>query len=200
MSRGLCCGVLAALWSTAVYATDVDFSLLPPVGPVAVDTVFLAPMHISTSSDANQSIAGIRLLLHWDPDNFALLGVRNDGPYSWLLSRFPDDSGLDGLNNTWNDGDAKYEALASLGNPALATPAGLHVATLEFRALRPVVAGPISVPAALGQWSRSQVFGADEPNQDVTGTLNGMVVTVVPEPGGALSLALVLWFVIGMRK
>jgi hypothetical protein len=160
----------------------VSLEWRPAQQTVSVGDQVLIGLYAVTDAPQGQGMAALSAILQWDPLPMALSGVTNNGPYRWLQSGFPNDSGLDGLNNSWVDGDAKYECLAQFSQPAYATPAGLLIATVRFDAL---MAGPdwvVSIPAALGQWSRSQVFASDIPNHDITGSLGHAVVTVVPEP------------------
>jgi hypothetical protein len=130
------------------------------------------------------------VLLQWDPQVMELVGLRNDGPYPWLFSQFPNDSGLDGLNDSFADGDATYTALSQLSSSAYATSAGLRVTTFEFRALAPATASLLDMPATLGTWSQTRVFGTDYPNQNVTGSLTGATVTIVPAPPALMLLSM----------
>lgn len=97
----------------------------------------------------NQSMSSIDMVLNWDPAHLQLIGVNNNGPYAWMQSNFPDDSGLNGLNNTWVDGNAFYRAFAQFAvppNPAYATPTGLLVTTFRFLALAETPSTVITIP------------------------------------------------------
>ncbi len=78
----------------------------------------------------------------------------------------------------FNDGDVKYTALALPGLPAIATPDGLLVATFEFIALAPTELTHVVIEPELGDYSVTRVYGADSPNQDVTGELGDAGVSV----------------------
>ncbi len=182
--------VLAAIATQPAEATVVDLRLLPASASVQVGNAIDVELWATARDNESQSVSAMAVLLQWDAQDLGLLGLTNNGPYGWLSSCFPDDSGLDGLNNTWTDGDARYEALALLGSPAIATGSGLLVTTLRFEALRPAAVSTIDIPAALGQSSFSKVLGADFPNQDVTGSLGIATIAITPEPAGAVLLLL----------
>ncbi|MCP4248335.1 MAG: hypothetical protein GY778_14910, partial [bacterium] len=110
--------------------------------------------------------------------------VNNNGPYAWLPSGFFDDSGGDGLNNTFDDGLAYYPAAGNFQSPALATPEGLLVTTFQFLALQETTGTIVDILPSLGQQTTTQVFG-DLPGEDVTGSL-----------GSSGSVALVDWGVL----
>ncbi|MFQ5495229.1 MAG: hypothetical protein ACE5EX_07585, partial [Phycisphaerae bacterium] len=131
------------------------------------------------SDGKNQDVAAVDVLLRWDPQLIRLIGVVNDVDHPWLQSELMDDSGLDGLNNSLLDGDAKYTALAGPGAPATITPSGLRIAAFRFLALRAGVTAGIAIEPALGTYSATRIFGAERPNQLVTGSLQHAAVSVV---------------------
>lgn len=147
---------------------------------------------VSDNPSINQPIASMDVLPGWDQQYLALQGVNDNGPYDWLWSTFPDDAGGDGMNNTWDDGNAKYTALAQPGegNEAWATPEGLLVTTFQLLAL---LETPVGVPTELitipeyGQYSRTVVRPPG--GGDVTGTLSdAALITIIPEPSSLVLL------------
>jgi len=134
-----------------------------------VGQVFEVQLIARTDTAEDQTIAAIDVALHWDADDLKLLGIANDGPYGWLSSGFPDDSAQDGLNNTFLDGDAFYEAWSSFSDFAVASPQGLHVTTFLFEALQETESAQISIEESVGLFTESHVFGGDFFGQDVTG-------------------------------
>ena len=189
LSRLMCrVVVLASLVGGKPLVAAVGLEWRPAVQTANVGDVVQLGLYAVCDMPGGQGVSALGALLQWDPAHLQLLGVSSSGAYSWLQSGFPNDSGLDGLNNTWADGTAKYEALARFGNPAIATPNGLLVTSVQWRALLPASDSVLSVPPVLGQWSRTQVFGADYPNHDITGSLGQAVITVVPEPSALAAL------------
>ncbi len=158
-----------------------DLMLAPQPRSITLGTTFdILLIATATRPDgAVQSIAAIDAVVRWDPLVMELVGVVDNGPYGWAQSGFPDDSALDGLNDTFLDGDAKYTALAGLADPAMAPPSGLLVTTLRFVAHATDEATGIWLEPAWGPYSRTQVFGGDAPNHIVTGDLCDAGIAVV---------------------
>lgn len=130
-----------------------------------------AGLYAVSDNASNQPISAMDVLLQWNPATLQLIAAVNNGPYNWFDSGFLPDTGLDGLNNTFDDGDAKYTALAQFGNPAMATPAGLLVTTIRFQAIAETPLNTVTIPLMLGSSSKTAVYGTAFPGQDVTGTL-----------------------------
>jgi hypothetical protein len=140
-------------------------------------------LYAVSDSALDQSVSAADVILDWDPAYLALTGVLDNGPYAWLSSSFPNDAGLDGLNNTWLDGDALYLAMAQLGTPAQASPAGLLVTTFQFTALDLTAGTLLSIPASEGSFTNTRVFDGVTPGLEVQGDLGTALITIVPEPG-----------------
>jgi len=139
----------------------------------------------AVSDDGNeQTSSAMNVILDWDPDALELVGVINNGPYSWLFSGFTDDSGLDGLNDSFLDGDALYTAFGQLGDPAVVTADGLLVTTVEFVALAESPATTITIPEERGLFTRSRVCDGEVPGLEVQGTLGSTTITIVGEISG----------------
>jgi hypothetical protein len=151
------------------------------------DTVNIGLYAVSDNS-GDQSMSAMDVILDWDTTYLDLTGVVNNGPYTWMFSGFPDDSGLDGLNNSWADGDALYEALSVLGSPASATPMGLLVATLQFEALALTPGTMLDIVPSRGSFTNSRVYDGTVPGLAVQGSMGSAQVTIVPEPASLLVL------------
>ena len=178
---------LALAAGPAIANINLELRALPE--PCSSQYVQIDLYAVSDSSQ-NQSIAAMDVILVWDPTVLKLLGVGQVGqyPYNWLFSGFPNDHALDGLNDTWDDGNALYEALAQLGSPAWATPDGLRVVTFKFKKL--IVGHPTLVDIDEGgppkyQYTWTVVYDGVVPGKNVTGTLTG--VDVVPGTRGDLN-------------
>ncbi len=185
-------GCVLALSQTA--RADVDLGFMPEDQTVNVgDTVDIQLIAYS-DDDTLQSIGAMGVILNWDPNVLELVGNIDDeeAPYEWLSSGFPDDSVFDGLNETWEDGDAMYQALAQFAPdpPAFASPQGLHVTLFRFTALAPADLTTITIPDAMGQYSVTRVFHGFKPGLEVTGELGVAELTIVPEPVSLALLAL----------
>jgi hypothetical protein len=139
--------------------------------PVPVGSIVEVGFYAASDNGQNQNISSISVILQWDPDRLRLLGKIDNGPYAWLASWFPDDSSLDGLNNTFDDGQALYQALGRLApNPvAVATTSGLHVTTFQFETLTTGQAALIFIQTVGSTVTR--VVDVDPPGLDITGPL-----------------------------
>ncbi len=159
---------------------DVDLSLQPDVVRANTGEVVRLSLIATASSGVDESIAAMDVILQWDPSVLELIGKIDDGSYSWLVSGFLDDSGLDGLNDTFEDGDALYTALAQFAPdpPAYATQTGLVVTTFEFRALAPGMTA-VEAMASAGARTRTVVYDGFVPGLEVTGSLLGADASVV---------------------
>jgi hypothetical protein len=142
-----------------------------------------------------QTIGGGQIILGWDALQLELLGKIDNGPYPWIASFFPNDSGGDGLNEPFtgplpfvpaNDGDALYSMFGQFAPnpPAEATPAGLLITTFRFQAVRPGDAA-LGVLAEFGSFTQTQLVDGLQPGLDVTGQLP-TTLTSVSCPGPTL--------------
>ena len=161
---------------------NVNLELRPVQETVRVGDVLEVGLHAVSDDETDQMVRGMQVILQWDP---AYLGLDEtqpliaSGPYPWLLSGFFDDSSRDGLNDTWDDGDAYYQAAGNFQSPAWATTEGLLVTTFRFNALTPTLATDMAILPTLGQYTITQVLG-EAVGEDVTGTLGTATTTVEP--------------------
>lgn len=167
------CLILAA-GHVASTRGNIDL-LFRPAAPVVFhaveDEVVQIRLIARSDSEANQSMSAMDAILVWNPQHLRLLGVDSGGAgYVWFFAGFMPDP--DGINSTFEDGDALFTALARPGVPAQATPAGLVVTTLRFRALETVCRTELRFIPTMGQYGRTRVFDGAEPNREVTGDIS----------------------------
>lgn len=178
-----CLAILIALAAVPPSMALINLELRAiPEGCTARVVVF--ELYAISDSAADQSLSAMDVILSWDPAVLQLLGNDTSGPYpyNWLFSGFQDDSGLDGLNNTWSDGDALYTAWGQLGgSPAYATPSGLLVTKFRFRKLMVNETTTVDIPASAGMYTDTVVYDGQTPGLDVTGTLSGATITTSPK-------------------
>jgi len=188
VSRGFSSGlaiagfVLAATAGRASAAVSLDWN--PTASITSTGNIVSFSLYAASDGNPtpNQLISSIDMIVNWDPAFLQLLGVTNDGPYAWQSSMFPNDVGLDGVNNTWADGNAFYRAFGQLGNPATATTGpGLKVTTFNFLALAETPSTLITIPANFGSFTRTRV-------QD--GMTAGLFVQT-PPPWGSVKLSII---------
>jgi hypothetical protein len=161
-------------------------------------------LYAVSDSSADQYLAAVDLVFAWDPTYLDLFGLDYTGsPLLSAFFSFPDP--LYGINeaNPPADGDGLAIGFAPLGVPVAATPAGAYLFTLQFDALAETLGTPISILASLQKPSylekRTIVFDGTVPNLDVTGTLSGAMVTIVPEPATVLLGIVALGSMIGLQ-
>lgn len=180
----LCFTYLAVLpvLSTAPLAIANVNLMLQPVPQTCGSRYLEIELYAIADGSAPESIAAMDVILTWDPTLLQLRGISGDAgcPYGWLFSGFPGDVGLDGLNDTWADGDALYEALGQLGAPAYATPAGLLVTTFRFRTQRVGVPTEVAMPGSAGMYTVTAVYSGAVPGLVVTGRLEAASLTASP--------------------
>jgi hypothetical protein len=176
--------LLAAAGVCAPVAAAVDLVLVPPAGAVAVGEEFAVELWAVSTTPGGQTVAAMDVILAWDPAAMRLLGALNNGPYAWLFAGFPNDAPLDGLNVSFADGDALFQALGRLGQPAPVPESGLKVTTLRFMALAEAVDAFIEVDPQEGTFTRTRVFDGQIPGLEVQGVLGSTSVTVGSCGGG----------------
>lgn len=170
--------LVTMLPSVSIAAINIEFR---PAQKIARPGEWVdAGLYAVSDNASNQAISAMEVLLQWDPSTLQLIGVINNGPFGWFQSGFLDDSGLDGLNNTFADGDARYTALGQFANPAMATPAGLLVTTIRFQAIAETPLNTVTIPLMLGNSAETGVYGGAVPGQDVTGALGVSEVMICP--------------------
>lgn len=161
----------------------VDLEWRPAHQTVLVgQTVSIGLYAVSSDPEMNQAMAAMDVILEWDAPYLTLLGRVDNGPYTWLFSGFPNDSTLDGLNNTWLDGDALYSAYSRFGAPAYATPAGLLVTTMRFTALTTTPQAVLAIPESVGLYTHTAVYDGQIPGLDIHGQLGSATVRILTEP------------------
>ena len=176
----LAAGIFAA-WPAIADNVLINLEWRPAAQTVTVGV----PVEIGlyAVSSQNQQTAGMRVCLEWDSEHLDLLGVDNDGPYPWLFSGLrPDDP----LNEPLTDGTGLYRAMAQFGVPAVVTPEGLLLTTVEFTGLTATPVTAVTIPLALEDQT-TVAWGWTPPNVVLTGTLGAATVTLRPLLRGDLN-------------
>jgi hypothetical protein len=178
--------LLAALAAPAFGDINLEFRVNNPweVG----DTVPVG-LYAVADSPAPQSFSAIRLIFAWDPIYLDLLGRSQAGAVALLSSGFPSSSW--GLNEVVppQDGDGLYQALANFGQPVWVNQSGVLVTTLQFQALAPTGGTLVDMWTSGGTPAiNTLVVDGQVPGLDVTGTLTGRMVEIIPEPVSAVLL------------
>lgn len=139
--------MLIALFQHAAPATaTVTLELRPSATTSYAGQVAL--VEIYAVANPAEPVGVVNAILQFDPTKFALAGFNLDGATPWFSAGFP--SG--GLNASFADGDALFTCNVSDCTSAMATPAGLKVATIEFDTgfnASPFGTGQFSIPLSL---------------------------------------------------
>jgi len=158
----------------------VNLEWRPAAQVVQVGDEVRIGLYAVSDNEADQLMAAMDVIIAWDPAYMELLGVDCEGCPNWLFSGFMTDPF--GLNEAIppQDGDGMYTALAPLGVPIPATPAGTRVTTFRFRALAVTEATVLDILESAGSpTGYTIVYDGTIPNTDVTGTLGNAEVTIV---------------------
>ncbi len=167
--------VIGAFMSSPAFAL-VDLEWRPPSQTVTNGTVFDVDIYAVSDDATDQSVGIVQLVFTWDSTAIELVGHVDSSPYAWQFIGFLNDASVDGLNAPYgtvpgNDGDAMLTAAAPIvGAPASATPAGLLVGTLQFRAIDTTTDTPIVIEAVIGS-TTTLVMDARANGNFVTGVL-----------------------------
>jgi len=180
-------GVGAALWAPTAARADINIEFRAAAPAYEVGQTVDIGVYLRSDSMTNQLASAAQIVLGWDVGFLRLLGLSGAGGAPLLSSSFPrpDPYGLNEATPPM-DGDAFYVALANFGAPIAATPSGALLTTLRFEALAQTIATRVEVLASGGSPSgRTAVYDATVPNHDITGTLSGASVSIIPAPIGA---------------
>ena len=188
---GMCSIATAAAAMSTLTASNrvsaaIDLSLQPSQPAYFVGQIVPIGLYATSDSDQTQLLAALQAVLIWESSELLLTGVSGAGASPLLISTFgPDPSGLN-ESNPPIDGDGLYQAGALLGQPIGATPGGTLITTFLFTALTPTAGTLIELPTTWqgpGGLASTIVFDGTVPGLDVTGTLSGAMVTILPIPG-----------------
>jgi len=142
------------------------------------ETVRIGFYAVADNDGADEPFCAMQVVVLWDGEFLLLQGNDDNGPYDWASSGFPDDGGLDGLNDAFDDGDAYYHAWAQFGDPAVATPEGLLVTTFEFEALAATETTTVQIVAFYGDYSETAVLDDEYPGWNIVGDLGSATVEI----------------------
>ena len=187
----------------------VDVSLEPSMSTVVVGDTFDLDLWLKSSDGSPMVMHDIELLLDWDPAyvSFAGSASTTDADYDWTLAQdtspYPSYpmyawEGSAGENETYDDGDAwisLYPIWASFRGMAL-PQTDLHAVTLTFTALAetssttPITIAPDLPTGIMAEWDNwEELDGVGYWRtyvSELSGTMTGADVEIVPVPGAVL--------------
>ena len=160
---------------------------------VWVGELVIVGLYAVSDDDTEQALAGIDAIVIWDQADLVLVAKYDVGPYPWMQSKFPPDAEIEGLNADcspgefcvpytglpYNDGDALYQSVMQFPSnpPAYATPEGLLVTALVFRAVTAAPAAQVGLLSASGS-QLTVVLDAVDLAADITGELGSVAIQV----------------------
>lgn len=175
----------------------IDLTLEPATDVVALGDLVEVRLLASSDDDQVALAAAIDAILAWESTALLLTGTSQAGAVPLLFSGFPGASDLN-ESNPPTDGDALYTALAPLGDPIDALPGGTLITTFVFEAVAETPNATIDLLPSL-DGEETVVFDGMIPNLDVTGSLTGTSITVIPGPTTLLILGMSLGLRLGGR-
>lgn len=137
----LCSAALVVGGGGKAACADVRLEVRPSSQSVtAGQTVEVA---LYAVADPSQPAGKIEAIISWNFNSLELIGNHGVGAFGWSSSGFP--SG--GLNDDLSDGKGFYRATGGISpcTAATATPGGVLVTTLQFRALEPTFPTSVTV-------------------------------------------------------
>jgi hypothetical protein len=171
--------------SAAPAAANINLELRPTFQTVwyqTTDPEVEVGLYAVSDDDTTQYSAAIQAIIQWDPDFLTLLGHHGAGAVPLAGSSFPMPDPF-GLNEAVppQDGDGMYVALAPLGAPLGATPEGVLIQTFVFEPLQYSPGTPVNIGASAGDPpGETIVFDGEVAGLDVTGTLSGCLIQIIP--------------------
>jgi hypothetical protein len=163
----------------------IDLDFRPDYQHVPKGSIVSIKLFAVSDNSSNQLLSAMDVVIRWDPNFLNPISFTNVGNgYSWQSSGFFPGS----INNSLADGDAMWTAWARPGDPAAATPAGLHVTTFRFTALANTLSTTVEIVPSFNGF-QTVVFDGTIPNTPVTGQLDSTSITItpwVPPPGGPI--------------
>jgi len=167
-------------------AGPVDLQWRPDVCQATVGDLIVLDLYAVTNDGQQHEVGAVDAILAWDPHVLELVGYEHQpDDYEWFWDGFFPDIYCDGINDTWEDGDAFYQALAQLPYDCrpTATPRGLRIVSFVFEVLAPTEGTEICVLPSIGDWTESRVLGTEFVGQVLTGDLGAATVEAgVPPP------------------
>lgn len=185
----LCALVVSCAALVLPVRADVDLDLRPvecDPGPGIVEVDLWAVC----DSPQPQMIGGMSVILVWDPDVLEGISINHlEGPYDWAdgsgnpLEDFYDDGAMDGLNDSFLDGDALYMNFVDFGVDLYVDQDGLWVGRFTFVKKLCFGPAPLDIVAEAGLYSRTVVYDGVHPGGEVTGEMDSIDLLPPPIPG-----------------
>jgi hypothetical protein len=176
--------ILLMCLAAAPAAANIDLELRPTTQTVFTWSGENVEIGLyAVSDDATiQELSALQAIIQWDPDYLQMIGNHGDGAVPLLGSGFPvpDPFNLNEADPP-KDGDGMYVAFAPLNGTVEATPEGALITTFVFAPIVYNPATPVNILASAGSPPGDTiVFDGEIAGLDVTGTLSGCLVEILP--------------------
>jgi hypothetical protein len=179
------CATAAASIGLAAPAARGNISLeLHTTTPiVSVGNTFTIDLY-GVSTGAPDTTSAGQVILSWNTAFVQLLGTNTSGTPSYLASGFLGDP--HGINSSTTDGDAMWIYFAPPGNPLATSASGTLMMRFNFTALSMTTPDTlIDIETSAGSPpGQTIIYDGTIPNTNITGSLSGVAIQVVPGPGG----------------
>lgn len=164
----------------------INLELRPAFTSVGIGASVVVDLFAVPSSSAPESLGSFQAVIGWTPQFLRLDSVSAPQPSGLLaLGFFHDAYGINEFTPP-KDGEGLLIGLGPLGGGIAPPPSGLPLGTLHFTALVPTSGTPLDLLArASNPAARTLVLDGRTANLDVTGSLAGATVRVVPVPSAA---------------
>lgn len=194
MFRKLSCVMTGAVFALGMLATagavadPISLEWRPANQVVTVGSTVNVGLYAVSDDAVNDIISVMDVILEWDPAYLNLIGVDNNGPYTWMSSGFPA-AAPGGLNPDHSDGNALYTARSQFPpSPfAEATPEGLLVTTVQFMALAETPGTPLTIPEDHPDGAET-IIVSEIPGLDIHSNLGSATIVIIPEPASFVLL------------
>jgi len=186
MKRFVEVGLVLAAAAVAPIQAAVDLEWQLENENVQVGDTVRVGLYAVADNGVNEVIATMDVIVFWDPDILELLGNDNNGPYDWMAAGFFDDSAGDGLNDTFEDGNAYFKAWSHFPGLAEATAEGLLVTTIEFEALAADPGSDLEIIESFGIGSQTAVWSGAVPGLNIVDDLGSATIEILDGVPGDL--------------
>jgi hypothetical protein len=158
---------------------------------VGVGSTVNIGIYAVSDSALNQSLSSYQTIFAWDPAFLQLNGFSTVGSvWPGQIAGFYAGGGLN-ESNPPADGNGLLVSFGVIGSPANATPTGVLLSTLQFTALTQTPMTAVGLIRSAGSPPvTTMIVDGIVPNLDVTGTLSGATVQIIPSPGSAGAISL----------
>lgn len=183
-----CCIGLVLVMASQRAVASVNLELRPHSQTVGINSIVNLGLYAVWNGQSQNSFAAVDAIIGWDPSLLTMQALSNTGAVPLLSSGFPAHDPY-GINEAILpiDGNGLFEGLSNFGSPTTAISGGILLTTFRFLALAQTLSTPVNLLLSAGSpVGHTVVFDGTVANLEITGTLSGATVTIVPEPASCM--------------